>query len=167
MVNASSPRALPTSLRARAVASSALNSTAEATTPLWPVRAGADALDALAAEQPAAAAWARATGFDGSCGATCYVPGEGNPAAPAAVLFGVGDGSEPHQAAGALPAALPAGTYALETLPGGATFDVDEADAALGFALGAYTFSTHKGRKDAKGNSDDDRCGTRSLLARV
>jgi leucyl aminopeptidase len=78
--------------------------------------------------------WARACGFDASPGTFCLLPDARGDAAR--VLAGV-DASAPVFALGALPSLLPPGDYRLDNdlLPA--------ADAALGWALGAYRFSRY------------------------
>ena len=86
------------------------------------------------------AKWAAAAGFAAAAGEVCLVPDADS--SPAAVLFGLGEGTGgPSLLAGALPAKLPAGTYRL------ASGFADPALASLAWALGAYRFGRY--RKDA------------------
>jgi leucyl aminopeptidase len=78
--------------------------------------------------------WARACGFDAAPGSFCLLPDAQGKAAR--VLAGV-DASVPMFALGALPSLLPAGDYRLDNDL------VPPADAALGWALGAYRFSRY------------------------
>ncbi len=92
----------------------------------------------LAAGAARTAAWAKASGFAGEAGALLMVPDETG--GLGAVLFGLGKREDPARApflAARLATGLPAGTYRLEAWP------LDEAAAALGFALGAYRFSRY------------------------
>jgi leucyl aminopeptidase len=64
----------------------------------------------------------------------------------ARVLFGVGpEAGARAMALRALPAKLPPGLYAYQTLPDG----IDPAAAALAFALGSYRFDRYKAKADA------------------
>ncbi|HEX7129506.1 MAG TPA: leucyl aminopeptidase family protein [Rhodanobacteraceae bacterium] len=78
--------------------------------------------------------WARASGFNASPGTFCMLPDAHGDAAR--VLAGV-DASAPMLALGAFPSLLPAGDYRLDNDL------VSPADAALGWALGAYRFSRY------------------------
>jgi leucyl aminopeptidase len=78
--------------------------------------------------------WVRACGFDAAPGTFCLLPDARGDAAR--VLAGV-DASAPMFALGALPSLLPAGDYRLDNDL------VPPADAALGWALGAYRFSRY------------------------
>ncbi|PTW62838.1 leucyl aminopeptidase [Breoghania corrubedonensis] len=104
----------------------------------------ADRLEQVLSLLPAAAGrWVKANGYTGSPGSILIVPdAEGG---VAAVLFGEGDTSDPH-AAGALPKALPAGTYRLEGF-------ADPDMACLAFALGSYAYRAYKSKSDG----DEDR----------
>lgn len=83
---------------------------------------------------PEQAAWLAATGWTAKPGSHVLLPGSSG---IAGVLLALGDG-EPTPGAslqlGALPAALPEGTYALEAFPGAPD------DALLGWLMGAYSF---------------------------
>jgi len=83
---------------------------------------------------PEQAAWLAATGWDAKPGSYALLPGGSG---IGGVLLALGD-EEPTLAAllplGALPAALPEGTYALEGFPGSPD------DAVLAWLMGAYSF---------------------------
>ncbi|HET9161540.1 MAG TPA: leucyl aminopeptidase family protein [Caulobacteraceae bacterium] len=82
-------------------------------------------------------------GFKGKAGQVLVVPGESG--AVAQVLVGSAAGSAAEaMALRALPARLPAGTYAFELLPAG----LDPARAMLAWALGAYRFDRYKKKTD-------------------
>ncbi len=88
---------------------------------------------------PGAAAWGPAAGFTAAEGEVCLLPG--GDGAPAAVLFGLGEGAAgPSLAAGGLPTNLPAGTYRLES------GFADPALASLAWALGAYRFGRYRNK---------------------
>jgi leucyl aminopeptidase len=84
--------------------------------------------------------WARASGFNASPGTFCMLPDAHGDAAR--VLTGV-DASVPMFALGAFPCLLPAGEYRLDNDL------ISPADAALGWALGAYRFSRYVGEPPA------------------
>lgn len=92
----------------------------------------------------AAAAWAKATGFEAGAGKTLLVPGSDG--ALAGVVFGVEKPEAKSKnpfLAGKLVGALPAGAYRFEGAVGDARL------AALGYALGAYRFARYR-KADAK-----------------
>ncbi|GLK55017.1 leucyl aminopeptidase [Methylopila capsulata] len=110
---------------------------ADGATPIWFVPGGADLPDA-------ARAWAKATGFETSAGATLTVPGaDGALAGVVFVTEGAGVREKNPFLAGKLTGVLPAGTYRFEGA--GATARL----AALGLALGLYRFSRY-GKPAAK-----------------
>ncbi|SDB56107.1 leucyl aminopeptidase family protein [Bauldia litoralis] len=91
----------------------------------------------------AAAGWIADSGFNaGAAGAILAIPDADG--GRAAILFGLGEAAAPNPLiAGALSAALPAGTYRLES-----GFD-DPAMATLAFALGAYRFTRYRAGEPA------------------
>ncbi|TVR10846.1 MAG: leucyl aminopeptidase family protein [Salinarimonadaceae bacterium] len=100
------------------------------------LRARPSTLEATLSGLPAAAAaFARAQGFKAKEGAVCLLPGEDG--AIAAALFGVAeeDAARDPLHAGALPARLPEGLYALE--------GADETDV-LAWLMGAYSFDRYR-----------------------
>ncbi|MEM7439566.1 MAG: leucyl aminopeptidase family protein [Pseudomonadota bacterium] len=103
------------------------------------VIAAQDCAAFLKAAEPAMRTWAKAQGFTGRLGQVCQVPGDKG---VAAVLFGYGttaSRARDRLYLGALPNALPKGTYRLEGLNG------EEAQqAALSWLLGCYTFDRYK-----------------------
>lgn len=104
--------------------------------PVWCLKA-ADVKGWCAEHAGAGAAWVETSGFKGEAGKALLLPdGSGG---LAGVLLGLGDGSDPF-ATGALATALPLNTYRLA-----GSVD-DPAKAALGFALGTYTFSRYTGK---------------------
>jgi leucyl aminopeptidase len=105
-----------------------------AATPVWLVRS-AD-LKHWCAEHPGAgAAWVETSGFKADAGKVLLLPdGSGG---LSGALLGIGDGSDPF-ISGALAAALPVRTYRLAGRLGAGA-----ADAALGFALGTYSFNLY------------------------
>ncbi len=112
---------------------------AETATPSIPVHAVTPAMLNFFVAGPgaAAAAWIEEAGFTAATGAVLAVPGDDG--RRAFVLLGLGDARAPNPLiAGALSAALPAGTYRLES-----GFD-DPALATLAFALGAYRFTRYR-----------------------
>jgi leucyl aminopeptidase len=78
--------------------------------------------------------WAQACGFEARPGTFCLLPDARG--AAARVLAGV-DAGAPQFALGALPSLLPAGDYRLDNDL------IPAADAALGWALGAYRFTLY------------------------
>jgi len=89
----------------------------------------------LAGLTPADRAWLTATGFKAEAGALALLPG---PDGLSGAVLGLGDDRSPF-VFGGLPARLPAGgTWRLASGPH------DPADAALGFALGAYRYDRLK-----------------------
>ncbi len=104
--------------------------------PVWLLRAGE--VKAWCADHAGTgAAWVETSGFKGDAGKVLLLPdGSGG---LSGVLLGLGDGSDPF-ATGALAAALPVGAYRFAGSPG------DGAKAALGFALGTYSFTRYTGK---------------------
>ena len=86
--------------------------------------------------------WLAQTGFTGEPGAVALVPGAAG--GLGRVLVGWKP-EEPVWALGALPEALPVGTYALDAKPGPAS----ATRMALGWALGAYAFTRYRARSRA------------------
>jgi leucyl aminopeptidase len=84
--------------------------------------------------------WISGTGFKAEPGSFVFVPGHDG--RPRVVLAAPSDGASVYRFAH-LPTALPEGTYALQVDNGSST------DAALGWALGSYQFSTYKKPKRA------------------
>jgi leucyl aminopeptidase len=84
--------------------------------------------------------WLAATGFAGEAGKLALVPGADG--GLARVLVGLGDDERDPWALAGLPAALPEGTYRVESLPAAA----DPTRLALGWALATYAF-TRYGKK--------------------
>jgi leucyl aminopeptidase len=91
----------------------------------------------LAAQRPATAAWVRGADFAAKPARHLLLPGEDG--SPARVLVTVDEGRDPWSF-GALPTALPKGTYRLED----GLAPTQASDAALGWALGAYAFTRYK-----------------------
>jgi leucyl aminopeptidase len=85
--------------------------------------------------------WLSATGFTGDAGKVALIPGGGGELGR--VVVGLGDNDPAIWALGALPEALPAGNYRLETLPECG----DPTRMALGWALGTYTFTRYRDKK--------------------
>jgi leucyl aminopeptidase len=113
--------------------------TPDSRAPSTPIHAltKAEARDASGRVGSMVAGWATASGFTGSAGEICLVPGETG--GLGAVLFGLGDDRDtPSLLAGKLPVSLPAGTFRLES------GFADPAMAALGWVLGAYRFSKYR-----------------------
>ncbi len=112
--------------------------------PTLPIHAvSADRLAALLDTlDPAAATFARANGFDAASGQHIVVPEASG--GIAAVLFGLGKGSEPPNPflIGKLATALPAGDYRF------ASGVAEPRLAALGWALGAYRFRRYRQQPD-------------------
>ena len=107
-----------------------------AATPVWLVRS-ADIKHWCAEHAGSGAAWVETSGFKADAGKVLLLPdGSGG---LSGALLGTGDGSDPF-VTGALASALPVRTYRLAGLLGAA------ADAALGFALGAYSFNRYTGK---------------------
>ncbi|MEZ5923545.1 MAG: leucyl aminopeptidase family protein [Hyphomicrobiaceae bacterium] len=94
--------------------------------------------------EPAAQRFAEASGFDGSPGKLVLLPAAVG--GLSAAVFGLADGEEGDGplAAGQLPGLLPPGDYRLE---GTAAAD---AEAALGWVLGAYAFDRYKSKRSDK-----------------
>lgn len=84
--------------------------------------------------------WAESCDFDGGAGTFCLIPDARGHASR--VLTGA-DFSEPAFALGALPSLLPRGDYRLDN------DTLSAADAALGWALGAYRFARYLGAAPA------------------
>jgi leucyl aminopeptidase len=108
-------------------------------TPAVPIRALAAAdLPAHLGTLPAAAAsWLTAIGFAGAAGEVALLPDSAG--GLASVILGLGAGvTGASLLAGKLPAAIPAGTYRLDS------GFADEALASLAFALGAYRFNRYR-----------------------
>ena len=101
------------------------------------VAAKADLEDCLANLGGEAQAWAKSSGFAARASGVCLVPGEGGVTAVIAVL----DPSDP-MALGAVPAALPAGDYALADAPS------DGTTAALAWLLAGYRFERYRKPSD-------------------
>ncbi len=91
-------------------------------------------LSARTAQWPPIRSLAAIGGFSAKAGQVLAVPSSGT--GPEAVLFGLGDGSDP-MSARALAARLPPGDYAFEDGFGGF-------DDALAFALGSYRFDRYR-----------------------
>jgi leucyl aminopeptidase len=111
------------------------------TLPIVPV--GSDEVAAVIDRlPPAAATFARASGFDGAAGSTAVLPEATG--GIHAVLFGLGKPGKPMDplAAAKLASTLPAGDYRFE----GAL--AEDALAALGFALQTYRFDRYRGGAD-------------------
>ncbi|MGB3809119.1 MAG: leucyl aminopeptidase family protein [Parvibaculum sp.] len=106
-------------------------------TPIWLVRA-ADLKVWCAEHAGAGAAWVETSGFKAESGKVLLIP-DGSGGLSGAVL-GLGDGSDPF-ATGALVGALPVRTYRLAGNLGQAA-----ENAALGFALGTYSFTRYSGK---------------------
>lgn len=104
--------------------------------PVWLLRAG-DVKSWCAEHAGAGAAWVETSGFKGEIGKVLMLPdGSGG---LAGALLGLGDGSDPF-ATGALATVLPVQTYRF------AGHVADGAKAALGFALGTYSFARYTGK---------------------
>ena len=106
--------------------------------------------EVLARLVPAAAAFARMSGFNAEAGALVLLPG---PEGVAAALFGLGEERDPHLF-GALPAKLPAGSGAwrLDMAALAASgFTAD--DALFGWCAGAYRFRSVDGGPAAGGDA--------------
>jgi leucyl aminopeptidase len=92
--------------------------------------------------------WAAATGFSGDAGKLALVPdAEGR---LGRVLVGAGDGEAPIWALAGLSQTLPPGKYRVESLPEGA----DPSRAALGWALGTYSFDLYRKKKKKEGGAE-------------
>jgi leucyl aminopeptidase len=100
----------------------------------------------LAAWRETAAArerdWAEAVGFTGEPGKLALLPGEDGRLGR--VLVGIGDGEAPIWTASGLPESLPPGNYRLALKQEGA----DPSRAALGWALGTYSFDLYRKKKN-------------------
>ncbi|WP_415919162.1 leucyl aminopeptidase family protein [Tateyamaria sp. SN6-1] len=93
---------------------------------------------------PVAQAWVAANGFTGALGQAIAIPGPDGALTCAAVGYGTPDSrarTRFHLAAGA--AKLPAGAYALATVPSDAALDVE----ALGWLLASYRFDRYKDQR--------------------
>jgi len=91
----------------------------------------------LPTQAPAVAAWVSSTGFTAEAGQVSLIAGEDGRLAR--VLAGIGGADEPWSYAG-LPGALPPGSYRLD-----ADLAPEAANrAALGWALGSYTFTRYR-----------------------
>ena len=89
--------------------------------------------------------WVAATGFTGEAGKLVLVPdAEGR---LGRVLVGAGDGEAPIWALAGLSQTLPPGKYRVESPPEGA----DSSRAALGWALGTYSFDLYRKKKKKEG----------------
>jgi leucyl aminopeptidase len=90
---------------------------------------------------PLARAYAEATGFGGKPGSLVLLPGQEG--AIAAILCGIesGEGADPFETA-RLATSLPRGVYRFADAP------AEPALAALGFALGAYSFDRYRERPE-------------------
>ncbi|MDR3500047.1 MAG: leucyl aminopeptidase family protein [Parvibaculum sp.] len=108
-----------------------------AATPVWLVRS-AELKNWCAAHAGGGAAWVETSGFKAEAGKVLLLPdGSGG---IAGALLGLGDGSDPFLT-GALAGALPVRTY---RFAGDRHFAADK--AALGFALGTYSFTRYTGK---------------------
>jgi leucyl aminopeptidase len=105
--------------------------------PLYAVRP--QALEALLATLPGAAALAAALGFTAAAGRVLVLPGDGQ--TPVIAVLGLGEDTVLH-GFGAAATALPAGSV-WRLMP----FEGAPEDAALGFLLGAYRFDLLKSTK--------------------
>ncbi len=106
--------------------------------PVWPVRSG-DVQSWCDAHAGAGAAWVGTSGFTGEAGRVLTLPDEAGSLAGA--LLGLGTADDPFVFA-ALSETLQAGTYRLAGMDG-----LDKAQAALGWALGTYSFTKYKSRE--------------------
>ncbi|MBV9860619.1 MAG: leucyl aminopeptidase family protein [Alphaproteobacteria bacterium] len=106
-------------------------------------------------------AWIAATGFAAEAGTLALVPGSAGRLGR--VLVGLGDGGPALWALAGLPAKLPEGSYRLDAAPGGA----DSTRIALGWALGTYTFSRYRDRRDRKASLVWPQGADRSLVERL
>lgn len=112
-----------------------------ATRPIWCV--GAQRADAdLAALSEPQRAWLEATGWKPEAGAVALLPGPDGSLAGA--VLGLGEAPPMPLVTGALPRALPAGDYHFASAPPDANL------AALGWLMGAYTFTRYKARDGHK-----------------
>ncbi|HYG27895.1 MAG TPA: leucyl aminopeptidase family protein [Caulobacteraceae bacterium] len=115
---------------------------AAATGPVIPIDAVTPAaLPALLEARPFAKAFAELSKFEAKAGQTLVLPGEDGRIA--AVIFGLGDRPEPATFR-QLPGRLPAGDYALASIPDGVTTP----DIALAFALGSYRFDRYREKRE-------------------
>ncbi|MAN61038.1 MAG: leucyl aminopeptidase [Parvibaculum sp.] len=105
--------------------------------PVWPVRSG-DVQTWCDAHAGAGAAWVGTAGFTGEAGRVLMLPDESGSLAGA--LLGLGKADDPFIFA-ALSENLPEGTYRLAGMEG-----LDASQAALGWALGTYSYSKYKPR---------------------
>ncbi|MDF1848076.1 MAG: leucyl aminopeptidase family protein [Parvibaculaceae bacterium] len=106
--------------------------------PVWPVRSG-DVQTWCDAHAGAGAAWVGTSGFAGEAGRVLMLPDESGSLAGA--LLGLGKADDPFIFA-ALSENLPEGTYRLASMEG-----LDASQAALGWALGTYSFRKYKSRE--------------------
>jgi len=105
--------------------------------PVWPVKSG-DVQSWCDAHAGAGAAWVGTSGFTGEAGRVLMLPDESGSLAGA--LLGLGKADDPFIFA-ALSENLPEGTYRLASMEG-----LDASRAALGWALGTYSFRKYKSR---------------------
>jgi leucyl aminopeptidase len=86
--------------------------------------------------------WAMSTGFTGEAGKLALLPDKKG--GLGRVLVGIGDGDAAMWAFAGLSDALPEGSYRIEASPEGG----DASHAALGWALGTYTFTRYRDKKN-------------------
>ncbi len=103
--------------------------------PVWPVRSG-EVQAWCDAHAGTGAAWVGTSGFTGEAGRVLTLPDEAGSLSGA--LLGLGKADDPFIFA-ALSESLPAGTYRLVGMEG-----LDRVHAALGWALGTYSFTKYK-----------------------
>ncbi len=106
--------------------------------PIWPVRSG-EVQAWCDAHAGTGAAWVGTAGFTGEAGRVLTLPDEAGSLSGA--LLGLGKADDPFVFA-ALSESLPAGTYRLVGMEG-----LDRVQAALGWALGTYSFTKYKSRE--------------------
>ncbi|MEO1330748.1 MAG: leucyl aminopeptidase family protein [Pseudomonadota bacterium] len=122
------------------------------------ILARANALDEDLAQAPQSArAWAQAVGFDGSTGRFLFAPDSAG--GVAAGLFGVG--TEDAVAALEPPKEADGRDFTLAGAP------VDEEDAALAWALGAYRFDRYKSRSAAARLAPGSEAAREAALAKA
>lgn len=138
-----------------------VNKTAGKPIPITPVTA--PALDAAVKRLDAAArAWVRTAGFTARAGSLCLIPGAAGKLARVLVGYAPGDDL---WALGNLSKDLPEGVYALDP------YIVDPTQAALGWAIGTYSFARYKKTKklvaDLVWPEDCDRAHVRAVAEAV
>lgn len=106
--------------------------------PIWPVRSG-EVQAWCDAHAGTSAAWVGTSGFTGEAGRILTLPDEAGSLSGA--LLGLGKADDPFVFA-ALSESLPTGTYRLAGMEG-----LDRGKAALGWALGTYSFTKYKSRE--------------------